>query len=51
MPLLNQTPQLTPAMFRKAFGAKVKAMEQTRSQYDPNGRLLNDYYRSMFSAA
>ena len=48
IPLLNQTPQLTPAMLKKAFGDKLARMESTRKIYDPHGRLLSDYYRAMF---
>ena len=48
VPLLNQTPQLTPAMAKKAYGARLAAMETARKGFDPGGRLLSDYYRSMF---
>jgi FAD/FMN-containing dehydrogenase len=49
MPLLNQTPGLTPAMVRKAYGDKLATFENTRKQYDPNNRLLNDYFRILLS--
>jgi FAD/FMN-containing dehydrogenase len=48
-PLLNQTPGLTPAMVRKAFGDKITQLETTRRQYDPANRLLNDYFRSLLA--
>jgi FAD/FMN-containing dehydrogenase len=48
-PLLNQTPGLTPAIVRKAYGDKVTAFENTRKQYDPNDRLLNNYFRTLLS--
>ncbi|MDE3196824.1 MAG: FAD-binding protein [Acidobacteriota bacterium] len=48
IPLLNQTPQLTPAMAKKAFGSKLAEMETARKTYDPGERLLNGYYRSIF---
>lgn len=48
-PLPNQTPGLTAAMLRKAFGDKLTLLENTRKQYDPNDRLLNDYFRTLLS--
>jgi FAD/FMN-containing dehydrogenase len=48
-PLLNQTPGLTPAMVQKAYGDKLAILENTRSQYDPGNRLLNDYFRTLLS--
>jgi FAD/FMN-containing dehydrogenase len=46
-PLLNQTPGLTPAMVQKAYGDKLAILENTRKQYDPANRLLNDYFRTL----
>jgi hypothetical protein len=46
-PLLNQTPKLTPEILKKAFGDRLKTFADTRKQYDPNGRLLNDYFRML----
>jgi hypothetical protein len=48
-PLLNQTPGLTPAIVRKAYGDKITAFESMRKQYDPNDRLLNNYFRTLLS--
>ena len=48
-PLPNQTPGLTAAMLRKAYGDKLTTLENTRKQYDPAGRLLNDYFRDLLS--
>ena len=48
-PLPNQTPGLTAAMLRKAYGDKLTTLENTRKQYDPSGRLLNDYFRTLLS--
>jgi FAD/FMN-containing dehydrogenase len=48
-PLLNQTPNLTAAILQKAYGDKLTVLENTRKQYDPNGRLLNDYFRALLS--
>lgn len=47
VPLLNQTYGLTTAMVQKTFGDRLTAMQTTRKQYDPNGRLLNDYFRTL----
>lgn len=46
-PLLNQTPQLTPAILQKAYGDKLKVMSDLRRQYDPKDRLLNDFFRTL----
>jgi FAD/FMN-containing dehydrogenase len=48
-PLPNQTPGLTAAMLRKAYGDKLTLLENTRKQYDPTDRLLNDYFRTLLS--
>ena len=34
-------------MVRKAYGAKLAILESTRKQYDPNNRLLNEYFRTL----
>jgi len=49
IPLLNQTPQLTPASVRKALGERLKVMEETRRTFDPGDRLLNGYYRDLLA--
>jgi hypothetical protein len=49
-PLLNQTVGLTPQLAKQAFGDKLMQIEQTRKQYDPAGRLLNDYFRGIFGS-
>jgi len=51
LPLLNQTFGVTPAIASKAFGSRLKSMDDTRRTYDPSNRLLNDYFRSLLSAA
>jgi FAD/FMN-containing dehydrogenase len=48
-PLPNQTPGLTAAMLRGAYGDKLTLLENTRKQYDPGDRLLNDYFRTLLS--
>jgi FAD/FMN-containing dehydrogenase len=48
-PLPNQTPGLTGAMLRDAYGDKLTVLENTRKQYDPTDRLLNDYFRQLLS--
>lgn len=49
VPLLNQTYGLTPAIVQKAFGDRLAIMKDARKSYDPDGRLLNDYFRSLLS--
>jgi hypothetical protein len=48
-PLLNQTPDLTPAIVQKASGARLKVIADTRRQYDPQNRMLNDYFRTLLA--
>jgi hypothetical protein len=40
--MLNQTFDLTPEIVRRAFGDRLKIFAETRRQFDPNNRLLND---------
>lgn len=49
LPLLNQTYGLTPAIVKKAYGDRWNAFEEARRSYDPNGRLLNAYFRDLIS--
>jgi hypothetical protein len=46
---LNQTPGLTAAVVEGAYGSRLKAIEDTRKQYDPQDRLLNNYFRDLLS--
>jgi FAD/FMN-containing dehydrogenase len=48
-PLLNQTPGLTAAILQGAYGDRLATLEATRKQYDPQDRLLNDYFRGLLS--
>jgi FAD/FMN-containing dehydrogenase len=48
-PLFNQTAGLTRAIVQKAYGDRLRVLEDTRKQYDPRDRLLNDYFRSLLS--
>jgi len=47
MPLLNQTPKLSSAIVQKAYGDKLTVFATTRKQYDPQDRLLNQYFRDL----
>lgn len=49
MPLLNQTFGLTREIAERAFGDRLQVIAQTRQMYDPEGRLLNDYFRELFA--
>lgn len=49
-PLLNQTDRLTPAQAQKAFGGRLKELEQARKSYDPGNRLLNDYFKGLLGS-
>jgi hypothetical protein len=48
-PLLNQTPALSAAIVQKAYGDRLKLLEDTRKKYDPGDRLLNDYFRGLLT--
>ena len=47
--LLNQTPGLTVDMLQKFCGDRLQAFKAARAQYDPNNRLLNDYFRQLLA--
>ncbi len=49
VPLLNQTYGLTPEIVRKACGDRLKDFAETRRQFDPGDRLLNDYFRTLLA--
>jgi FAD/FMN-containing dehydrogenase len=47
IPLLNQTPKLTRDLVVKSLGARLQQFADARRTYDPNGRLLNAYFRDL----
>lgn len=47
-PLFNQTRWLTPAQARRAFGDRLDAFNELRRRFDPEDRLLNDYFAGFF---
>src|ERR1039458_5906287 len=47
IPLFNQTDAITPAQVQAALGDRLKTFAAARQVYDPNGRLLNAYFRDM----
>jgi FAD/FMN-containing dehydrogenase len=49
VPLLNQTPGLTAEIVKKAFGDRWMAFAEARKEFDPNGRLLNDFFRGLLA--
>lgn len=48
-PLLNQTWGLTPEIVRRAFGDRLQVITNTRRKFDPDNRLLNDYFAELFA--
>jgi FAD/FMN-containing dehydrogenase len=48
-PLFNQTPGITRAIAQKAFGDRLQKFEDARKTFDPNNRLLNDYFREILT--
>jgi hypothetical protein len=47
IPLLNQTPMVTRAQLEKGLGDRWKQYVAARKTFDPNNRLLNDYFTSL----
>ena len=47
MPLLNQTPCLERRHLESAYGDQLPTFEATRRQFDPSGRMLNDYFAKL----
>lgn len=50
-PVLNQTFGVTQEIARRAFGERLETIARTRQTYDPDGRLLNPYFRELFAPA
>jgi FAD/FMN-containing dehydrogenase len=50
-PLLNQTYGVTRAQAQKSLGGRLKIFAATRKIYDPNNRLLNDYFADLLAEA
>lgn len=48
VPLPNQTFGFTPEQARKALGERLAAMARKRAEFDPENRLLNDFFKSFF---
>ena len=49
VPLLNQTWGVTRKIAEIAYGERLDIMAEARQMYDPDGRLLNDYFRELFA--
>ena len=49
IPLMNQTYGLNRAFVEKALGSRLQAFADARQGFDPNGRLLNDYFKSLLA--
>lgn len=47
--LLNQTWGLSRALAQKALGKRLDAFAESRRNYDPGNRLLNDYFRELLA--
>ncbi len=48
-PMLNQTDHLTRLQVQKAFGDRLRRLATARKSYDPNDRLLNDYFKGLLA--
>jgi FAD/FMN-containing dehydrogenase len=51
VPLPNQTFGVTREQARKALGERLGKMAAKRSEFDPDNRLLNDFFREFFDPA
>ena len=51
IPLPNQTFGVTGEQARKALGERLARMAAKRSEFDPDNRLLNDFFRELFAEA
>jgi len=49
IPLLNQSPQVTPAQVKQAFGARWTTLSQWVKTQDPQGRLLNPWFKDLLA--
>jgi FAD/FMN-containing dehydrogenase len=50
VPLLNQTPYLTRRHVERAFGTeRLVRFEAARRRFDPDGRMLNDYFAQLLT--
>jgi hypothetical protein len=47
VPLFNQTNHITRDQSQRAFGDRLATFERYRGEYDPENRLLTDYFREM----
>jgi len=47
LPLLNQTPQVTREQVTQPLGDRWTKFAEVRQSFDPNGRLLNPYFRML----
>ena len=47
IPLPNQTPMATRAQLEKALDDRWKQFAAARRTFDPNNRLLNNYFRGL----
>lgn len=48
-PLFNQTNLLARAHVEKAFGDRLALFDRYRRRFDPDDRLLNDYFRELLA--
>jgi len=49
VPLFNQTKWITPEQARRAFGARLATFEEHRRRFDPDNRMLNQYFEQMLA--
>jgi hypothetical protein len=47
-PLFNQSPQLTPAQAKIAFGDEIAVFQKFRKDHDPSDRMYSGFFRERF---
>jgi hypothetical protein len=50
VPLLNQTFGVTREIAHTAYGDRLGVIARIQRSYDPDGRMLNEYFRSLFAS-
>ena len=47
VPLFNQSRSLTRTQVERAFGERIETFRRFRTQFDPDNRLLNAYFKEL----
>ncbi|MDH3693045.1 MAG: FAD-binding protein [Gammaproteobacteria bacterium] len=50
IPLFNQSKWLTRSQVQKAFGGRISKFWRYKQRFDPNNRLMNDYFNNLLES-